>query len=88
MLRTVVEAITVSDKIDAEISIYPRLEEAFDALKWTLGRNAEDGELIDDYHWLYKQSGNRDLKLPALVALYTFDVEVELISILVRIPTL
>ena len=59
-----------------------------DALKWTLCRDAEVGELIDDYHWLYKQSGNHDLKLPALVALYTFDVEVELISILVRIPTL
>ena len=88
-MRTVIEEVAVSAKIDAETSIYRRLEEAFDALKWWLSHRPDTGELIDDYHWIYKQQGNRDLKIPALVALYTFsEDEVEILSILIRIPTL
>jgi hypothetical protein len=88
-MRTVIEAQSVSAKIYAEVSFYGRLEEAFDALKWWLAHDPESGELIDDYHWLYKQSGNRELRIPALVAIYTFtDDEVEILSILIRIPTL
>ena len=88
-MRTVVENPEVSARIDAETAIYPRLEAAFDALKWWLSHEPESGECLDDFHWLWKQSGNRDLKIPALVALYTFTPdEVELISILVRLPTL
>ncbi len=88
-IRTVIEAGPISIQIDAEGSIYPRLEEAFDALTWWLARNPESGELLDDYYWLYKQSGNRDLNIPALVVIYTFDAnEVELISLLVRLPIL
>jgi hypothetical protein len=88
-MLTVVEDLTVSAKIDAETSIYERLEEAFDALKWWLAREPESGELLDDYHWIYKQRGNRDLHIPALVALYTFnDHQLEILSILVRLPTL
>ena len=52
-------------------------------------RNPETGELIDDYHWLYKQRGNRYQNIPALVVLYTFNERcVEILSVLVRIPTL
>lgn len=88
-MRTVIESYAVSTKIDAEISTYARLEEAFDALKWWLAHQPETGELIDDYHWLYKQKGNRDLKIPALVAIYTFDhKDVHVVSILIRLPTL
>jgi hypothetical protein len=88
-MLTVVEDLTVSAKIDAETSIYGRLEEAFDALKWWLAREPDSGELLDDYHWLYKQRGNRNLHIPALVALYTFnDYQLEILSILVRLPTL
>jgi len=88
-MRTVVEAPAVSAKIDAELGLYHRLEEAFDALKWWLAHNPDTGQLIDDYHWIYKQRGNHDLKIPALVALYTFSAnEVEILSILVRVPTL
>jgi hypothetical protein len=88
-MLTVIESPEVSAKIDAESRIYERLEEAFDALKWWLARNYDQGELIDDYHWLYKQSGDRYLNIPALVALYTFNRNyVEIISILIRIPTL
>jgi hypothetical protein len=66
----------------------PRLEEAFDSVKWWSARKPDDGELIDDYHWLYKQSGNRRLNIPAIVALYSFNEHsVEIISVLIRVPT-
>jgi len=88
-MLTVIESPSVSAKIDAEAAIYERLDEAFDALKWWLAHSPESGELIDDYHWLYKQKGNRYRHIPALVAIYTFNHQcVEIISILIRIPTL
>jgi hypothetical protein len=90
MALTVVESLSVMDKIDAECATYPRLEEAFDGLKWWLAHNPDSGELLDDYHWLYKQKGNREQHIPNLIVLYTFvpNVEVCLLSILIRIPTL
>jgi hypothetical protein len=88
-MRTVVEAVHVSEKIDAEMALYPRLEDAWDALKWWLAHFPDIGELIDDYHWLYKQSGNLESNIPALVAIYTFTAsEVEIIALLIRLPTL
>jgi hypothetical protein len=88
-MHTVVEAVQVSEKIDAEVALYPRLEDAWDAFKWWLSHDPESGELIDDYHWLYKQRGNRVLNVPALVAIYTFDAnEVVILSLLLRLPTL
>jgi hypothetical protein len=69
-------------------SIYQRMEEAFEALKWWLARVPDSGEIIDDYYWLYKQRGNRDLNIPALTVIYTFDHDtVELFSLLVRLPS-
>ena len=88
-IRTIIESPSVSFKVDAEIAIYPRLEQAFESVKWWLAHSPESGELLDDFHWLYKQKGNRDLNIPALVVVYTFSAdEVELIAILVRLPTL
>ena len=72
-----------------ESQIYPRMDEAFEALKWWLARSPETGIIVDDYFWLYKQRGNRELNIPALVVLYTFDAnEVEIFSLLVRLPTI
>jgi hypothetical protein len=86
-MRTVIEDIHVSAKIDAESVIYPRLEDAWDALKWWIAHNPDNGVLIDDVHWLYKQSGNHELNIPALVVLYTFDHRtVEVMSLLIRLP--
>jgi hypothetical protein len=88
-LRTVIEAQTVSHVVYMESSIYRRMEEAFEALKWWLARVPESGEIVDDYYWLYKQRGNRELKIPTLVVLYTFDEDqVILFSLLVRLPTM
>lgn len=88
-IRTVVEERSVTEKVYAEGSFYPRLEEAYDALTWYLARRAEEGELVDDYYWIYKQKGNRELKIPALVALYTIDHDsVTIHSLLLKLPTL
>jgi hypothetical protein len=88
-MRTVIEEQNVSDVIDAEQTIYPRLGEAFDALKWWLSHEPEIGTLIDDENWLYKQAGNEKLNIPSLVTIYTFDHRcVTLKFILVKLPRL
>ncbi len=73
LIRTVIENVSVSEVIDAGQSIYPRLEHAIDALKWWLARVPENGEIIDDINWLYVQDGERDVNIPAIVVVYTFD---------------
>jgi hypothetical protein len=89
IIRTVVENISVSESIDAEQAIYPRIGEAFDALKWLLARVPEIGELTDDVNWLYMQEGDGRVNIPALVVVYTFNHwEVVLKHILVRIPVI
>jgi hypothetical protein len=87
-IRTVVENVSVSEVIDAEQAIYPRLDEAYDALKWWLARVPESGEIIDDVNWLYMQDGDQRVNIPALVVVYTFSSrEVLLKHILIRIPS-
>jgi hypothetical protein len=88
-MRTVIEDHIVSAVVDSERDIYPRLSEAFEGLKWWLSHRPESGMLIDDENWLYKQVGNVDLNIPALVTVYTFDhVCVTLKFILVKLPNL
>jgi hypothetical protein len=53
-MRTVIEEENVSDIIDREQALYPRLTDAFDALKWWLAHRPESGEIIDDINWIYK----------------------------------
>lgn len=88
-MRTVIEDTIVSEIIDAEQAIYPRLGEAFDALKWWLSHVPESGEILDDLNWIYKQKGNQALNIPTLVVVYTFDHDtVTFKFILVRIPSI
>jgi hypothetical protein len=88
-MRTVIENWSVTATIDAEQEIYPRLYEAFDALKWWLSRVPESGEIIDDCNWLYMQDGDKRVNIPALVVVYTFNArEVLLKHILIRIPSI
>lgn len=88
-IRTIIENLSVSEVIDAEQAIYPRLEDAFDALKWWLARVPESGEIIDDVNWLYMQDGDKSIEIPALIVVYTFNSShVELKHMLVRIPSL
>jgi hypothetical protein len=86
-VRTVIEHIRVSEIIDKEQEIYPRLGDAFEALKWWLSHDPESGELIDDANWLFKQDGDHAHNIPTLVVIYTFDLNyVEINFVLVRIP--
>jgi hypothetical protein len=54
MLRTIVEEDIVSETIDQYSETYPRLESAFDGLKWFLAHSPESGEILDDFHWLFR----------------------------------
>lgn len=86
-MRTVIEDIRVSEVIDKEQALYPRLVDAFEGLKWWLSHDPESGELIDDIHWLFKQDGSLQHNIPTLVVIYTFDFNcVEIRFVLVRIP--
>lgn len=88
-MRTVIESLEVSEIVDAQREIYPRLDDAFDALRWWLSHDPESGEIIDDINLLYKQKGDPDQNIPALVVIYTFnDWQVLLMHILIQIPTL
>jgi hypothetical protein len=88
-MRTVVEEHRVSEIIDREQAIYPRLGDAFDSLKWWLAHSPDSGILLDDLNWMYKQSGNVELNMPSLVTIYTFDHNCVLLKfVLVRIPHL
>jgi hypothetical protein len=88
MLRTIVEEPIVSETIDQQTEIYPRLEEAFDGVKWYLARNPEAGEILDDFHWLYRNQADYDQNIPAMLIIYTFDdAKVILRFILLRMPT-
>jgi hypothetical protein len=80
--REIIEDAAVTTVIDAEGAIHQRLEEAYDALKWTLARDAECGYLLDEKHWVYKQQGSKRHKVPGLIALYIIDdFQVTLLSI-------
>jgi hypothetical protein len=86
-MRTVIEDECVSEIIDLEQIKFPRLADAFDALKWWLARRPDKGVLMDDVNWICKQRGDREQNIPALVAIYTFDHRsVTIKFILVRIP--
>jgi len=88
-LRTVIESQHVTHVVYMESQIYRRMDEAFKALKWWLARVPDSGQIIDDFYWLYKQRGNRELNIPSLTVIYTFDHNtVEMFSLLVRLPAL
>jgi hypothetical protein len=87
--RTVVEGLRVSEKLDAEGSIYPRLGDAYEALSWWLAHQPNSGEAIDDLFWVHEQKGDLKANVPALGVVYSFDDdEVHIYSILVRLPSL
>jgi len=62
-LRTVIESQNVTHVVYMESQLYRRMEEAFEALKWWLARVPESGSIVDDYFWVYKQRGNRELRV-------------------------
>jgi len=77
MMRTVIEEPVVSETIDGSRGKYPRLEEAFDGLKWYLSRvpDSAEAEALDDANWLYRQDGDAEDNIPAILVVYTFDAK-------------
>jgi hypothetical protein len=73
MMRTIVEDPSVSEAVDKARVKYPRLDEAFEGLKWYLSRVPERGEALDDANWLYRQDGDAEDNIPAILTIYTFD---------------
>ena len=72
-LRTVVPENSVTDLIDAECANFPRLEEAWEALKWLLAHSADNVGLpsrADETLRLYVQSDDQLAGVPALWVLY------------------
>lgn len=86
-MRTVIEDLSVSEIIDKEQTVYPRLDDAFRALTWWLAREPESGIILDDLNWIFKQIGNTEMNIPSLTAIYTFDHRyVQIKFVLVRVP--
>lgn len=89
--RTIVPANSVTDQIDAECVNYPRLEEAWEALKWLLSRSADKIGLpsrIDETLRLYVQSDDPLSGVPALWILYRVtDDEVDIVSVRIVPPS-
>ncbi len=88
-MRTVIEDAVVSEIIDRESRNFPRLEDAFDALKWWLSHVPDAGEIIDDFHWLYRQDGDREAGVPSLVVIYIWDNDTIILKYLtIRYPVI
>jgi regulator of sirC expression with transglutaminase-like and TPR domain len=89
MILQIVESHKVSEILDREQTRFPRLDDAFKALTWWLARKPDDGYLLDDVNWIYRQLGNTEQNIPALVVIYTFDhANLFIEHILVRLPKL
>lgn len=74
-LRTICENKLVSQKIDEAIKLFPRIEEAFEGLKWRLAREPENGIKIlgtNPEKYLFKITPSRN-NIPSITILYEFD---------------
>jgi hypothetical protein len=89
MLRTIIEEPIVSETIDQQTMIYPRLQDAFDGVTWYLARDPEAGELLDDLHWLYRNQADHKKNIPMMLVIYTFDdSKVTLRFLTLRMPVI
>lgn len=74
--RTVIETQYLSDKIDQVRSIYPRLNELIDALKWRLARQPEIGVQIPNTNprkFILKSYNFQSSEIPVVIILYSYD---------------
>jgi len=86
-MRTLIERPSVSETIEISAAQYPRLIQAYEALRWLLSRQPEAGELLDAHHWIFKQPGVSEIKIPAITAIYRFDhTTVEIMAVFVSMP--
>lgn len=88
-LRTVVPENEVTDTIDRECEVYPRLEEAWEALKWELARSAEtmgQQNRGDETLRLYVQADDPLADVPAIWIVYRVGLEIEILAIKIVAP--
>jgi plasmid stabilization system protein ParE len=88
-LRTVVESEAAAAAIDAGCKTYPRLDEAWEALKWLLARSAatigRPPRSGDPRLRLYVQSGDRIANVPSIWIVYILhEEEVEIVALRVE----
>ena len=73
--RTIREANTVSDAIEADLQNHPRLRDAVEGLKWVLARDPERGVRVGGTKnplRVYQQA-SRGEGIPTIEVLYVFD---------------
>ena len=88
-LRTIRPESAVSETIDAECKVYPRLSEAWDALEWELSRSAEtmgQQNRGDESLRLYVQADDPIANVPSIWVVYRVDVEVEILAVKIVPP--
>ena len=74
-LRTICEDKSVSQTIDEAIKLSPRIEEAFDGLKWRLAREPENGVKLQGTNpekYLFKITPLIK-NIPSITVLYEFN---------------
>lgn len=87
-LRTVIQERAVSQDIERAIRIYRLVDEAVQAIEWTLSHNPQKGLHRKGRYWVYLQTGFKPHRVPEIVVLYSFtDDEVTLHAIVFRPAT-
>jgi hypothetical protein len=82
-LQTVVLAKAVTAAVDDACAVYPRFEEAWDALIWLLSRNASvigRPHTTDPSLRLYVQADDLLAGVPSIWIVYRVGVEVEILA--------
>ncbi len=87
-IKTVVLDDAVSSIVGAQCQVYPRFQEAWDALEWLLARSASNigrasngGELR-----LYVQADDPIANVPAIWVIYRVGEEIEILAVNIAPP--
>jgi hypothetical protein len=85
MHRTVIQDREVSQDIASARKKFRMVDEAIQAIEWTLSRNPDLGIHRSSEYWLYNQQGFKVHQIPEIVVLYSFtDDEVTFHAIVFR----
>ena len=74
-MRTVILSLSAAAALDDAVANpqFARVLDAWQGMEWRLCRRPTDGVPRRLGYHVYKQLGMRDLSIPTIVALYTFD---------------
>lgn len=71
-LRTIVPENEVTFDVDAAKMTFSRVDDAYAGLEWRLARSPNDGILVGNGYYIYKQLGFPKWKIPSITVLYRF----------------